>query len=126
MFGLIIFDASSSDVLFEDNWRELMGKRKMPDHKAADYLMQIFSPILLSRKVFKSEKKNLEFSTLRFGKSRMAFVDQHGFTFVFIGKSCSEYELNSFMEVAIMFTDALVGPDISALKVMHTIGVQFK
>ncbi len=89
----------------------------MSNLKRGDYLMQIFSPLLLSRKVFKSEKKNLEISTVRFCKSRIEFVDLHGCTFVFVGKSCSEFELNSFREVAIMFTDALVGPDISALKV---------
>ncbi len=118
MFGLIIFDTSSSDVIFEDNCQDLIGKMRNSGHRSDDYLMQIFSPILLSRKVFKSEKKNLEFSILRFGKSRMAFADRNSFTFVFVAKSCSESEVNSFMEMAIVFTDALVGPDILSLKVV--------
>ena len=113
MIGVIIIDRSS-DILFEHQTQNLFRNKKTSGN---NYLMQLLAPLLLSRKVLKSEETNLEITSFRFGKSRMAFADRFGITVASVGKSCTESEMNSFMENVLMLVEILFGPDIAAIRV---------
>jgi hypothetical protein len=125
MFGIIIVD-SSVDVLFEHRCENLIRKQQNFDsdsdqHQLSDYnnfLMQLLAPLFLSRKVLKSELSR-DLSSLRFGNVRMAFADRSGFTFLSIGKFCSESELKLFLINTMKLTERLLGPDFAEIKVSY-------
>jgi hypothetical protein len=49
----------------------------------------------------------------------MAFADRSGFTFLSIGKFCSESELQLFLINAMKLTERLLGPDFAEIKVSY-------
>ena len=119
MFGFIVIDGYS-DVLFSHNCQDVF--KKNPESFSNNHLMQILAPLLLSKRIFKSETSQ-DFLSLRFNRNRIVFKDRLGFTLMAVGKCCLESELKLFLSDALRMMDILLGPDFESLKVIK---VRFK
>ena len=114
MFGFIVIDGSS-DVIFSHSCQYLFKNKS--NSLSNNYLMQILAPLLLSKRIFKSEKSQ-DFLSLRFNRTRMLFKDRLGFTLMAVGKCCLESELELFLSKVLMMMERLLGPDFESLKVI--------
>ena len=119
MFGFIVIDGYS-DVLFSHKCQDVF--KKNPEAFSKNHLMQILAPLLLSKRIFKSETSQ-DFLSLRFNRNRIVFKDRLGFTLMAVGKCCLESELKLFLSDALRMMDILLGPDFESLKVIK---VRFK
>jgi len=128
MFGVLFIDATKNVLFQHKSVKFLQNKPRQGidcnnfsnDDNHINYtnnnLIQIFAPLMLSRGILKSEVK-LGISGIKFGKTRLAFSDKFGVTFLAFTKLDSRPILDLFLTKVIEFVTTLFGPDVKNIMV---------
>ena len=117
MFSVAIVCKSSFEVLFEHNFNSFIKTKRKKNSFDNFYLMQIVSPLILSKKILKIQAHR-DISGLTFKKISFEFRDYLSFTFIAVSKLNSKQVLHLYLTMLISFVQNLFGSDINRIKVL--------